>query len=863
MQNRFLFMGMFVLLLGLFSCQRQSGSFVPEKGVSKKLNDMRKHNLTRVTYDLHFVIPEKKSQSITGKLKLSFSRKNTTKPLVIDFQNPSSYIKKVRVNEKKAVYQWQNGHIVIPSAALKQSANKVSIDFIAGDQALNRNDDFLYTLFVPDRASTAFPCFDQPDLKAIFHLSLSIPSKWVAVANGKVLSEIQENKVNKIEFKSTKPISTYLFSFVAGKFKMASKVIDGRILHMYYRETDTAKVNRNVDDVFKLEAHAIAWMENYTDIPYPFGKFDFVLIPAFQYSGMEHPGAVLYRASRVLLDPSATQTQKLFRASLIAHETAHMWFGDLVTMKWFDDVWLKEVFANFMAAKISRPAFPGINHSLRFLIDHYPKAYAVDRTEGANSIKQTLPNLKMAGMLYGAIIYHKAPIVMMKLEDMLGKDKMREGLRIYLERYSYSNADWDDLIAILDKKTTADLKSWSQVWVKEAGMPHYNITEKDNHFILQQSDPQQKGRIWPQQFHYLVWSGNTSNTGLVFNQQSLQLLLLSHPDSLLFLNADGKAYGFIKMSPEMKRFIRSPRFWKLTAIQRAAAYISIWENMQNEVLSPVAVLSLFKTALNHEKVEQNLGLLLAYYPKLFWRFTKDENRPKLAVQMESLLWGKMLATPTPSLKAAFYHAWLITALSKNAMKKMLSLWQGRMQIKGLPLSENNRVKLSYELAVRIGIKGSDIIPKNILAQQLKQTQNPDTKNEIAFVAPALNEDVDVRTAFFERLKNPVMREHEPWVITALSYLHHPLRAHSAEQFILPSLEMLPEIQQTGDIFFPKSWLDATFYGHHSLASTQIINEFIKKDHNINSKLRQKILQSVDPVIRAAKILYKKHPDKNL
>jgi aminopeptidase N len=124
----------------------------------------------------------------------------------------------------------------------------------------------------------------------------------------------------------------------------------------------------------------LAWLEDYTAIPYAFGKFDFVLIPSFQFGGMEHPGAIFYNASSLLLDESATQTQMLGRASLIAHETAHMWFGDLVTMKWFDDVWMKEVFANVMAAKIVNPSFPTVNHALRFLYQHYPAAYDVDRT---------------------------------------------------------------------------------------------------------------------------------------------------------------------------------------------------------------------------------------------------------------------------------------------------------------------------------------------------------------------------------------------------------------------------------------------------------------------------------------------------
>src|SRR6185295_7261629 len=118
-----------------------------------------------------------------------------------------------------------------------------------------------------------------------------------------------------------------------------------------------SKVARNRDEIFDLHARSLAWLEAYTDIPYAFGKFDVVLIPSFQFSGMEHAGAILYNASSLLLDEAATQTQQLDRASVIAHETSHMWFGDLVTMRWFNDVWMKEVFANFMAAKIVNPSF--------------------------------------------------------------------------------------------------------------------------------------------------------------------------------------------------------------------------------------------------------------------------------------------------------------------------------------------------------------------------------------------------------------------------------------------------------------------------------------------------------------------------
>ena len=156
-------------------------------------------------------------------------------------------------------------------------------------------------------------------------------------------------------------------------------------------------------------------------------------MPAFQFGGMEHPGAIFYNANGLLLDESATQDQMLGRASVIAHETAHMWFGDLVTMRWFSDVWMKEVFANHMAAKIVNPAFPALNHDLRYLVDYYPSAYGVDRTAGTNEIRQPLKNLNEAGTLYGAIIYQKAPIVMRQLETLVGADGFRDGLRDYLK----------------------------------------------------------------------------------------------------------------------------------------------------------------------------------------------------------------------------------------------------------------------------------------------------------------------------------------------------------------------------------------------------------------------------------------------
>src|SRR6185295_12569421 len=148
---------------------------------------------------------------------------------------------------------------------------------------LNRNDEFLYTLFVPARASLAMPCLDQLDLKARWTLALDIPSGWTAVANGAEVSRDTAARGVALKFAETEPLPTYLFAFAAGSFKIEVAQRNGCQLRMFHRETDAAKVARNRDAIFDLHARAISWLEDYTGIAYPFGKFDFILIPSFQF----------------------------------------------------------------------------------------------------------------------------------------------------------------------------------------------------------------------------------------------------------------------------------------------------------------------------------------------------------------------------------------------------------------------------------------------------------------------------------------------------------------------------------------------------------------------------------------------------
>ncbi|UCD24666.1 MAG: ERAP1-like C-terminal domain-containing protein [Gemmatimonadota bacterium] len=841
-------------LLPLLSCSQPGPDLSP--GVSWDLAQQRKSVLSDVRYGLTLSIPESPSERIHGIESVTVNVSDSTQPLVFDFRAPAEDILSVHTFESEIPYEFVNGHIVVPPSVLDSGSNVITIEFMAGDLSLNRNDEFMYSLFVPDRASTAFPCFDQPNLKAVFQLTLETPETWRAVANAPLLrADTSDGRVTHT-FADTRPISTYLFSFAAGRFEVERATRAGRAMHMYHRETDREKLARNRDAVFDLHGAALEWLEEYTDVPYPFDKFDFVLIPSFQYGGMEHPGAILYRASSMLHDESATQNQKLGRASLIAHETAHMWFGDLVTMNWFDDVWTKEVFANFMAAKIVNPSFPEIDHDLRFFLSHYPSAYGIDRTEGANPIRQPLDNLLNAGTLYGAIIYQKAPIVMRQLERLTGADQFREGMNEYLTQFSFSNATWPQLIDILDRRSTEDLHAWSQVWVEEPNRP--TIAQEVSSdaaglaaIELLQMDPAQQGRIWNQHLSVVIgWEDSVAIFPTYMSDASAQVEGVGGIESPRYVLAAGEGigYGLFELDSISREFLLQNLESIGDPAARAVAWVTLWDELLEGHIQPDAFIDRALDAIAREDNELVAPRVLGYLEAAFWRFSTAQQRSDMAPRIEELLWGLIAEAATTSLKATYFNSYVTLALTDDGVERILRVWRKELEIPGLPLSERNYTSMARELALREIEEAQEV-----LTEQLGRIDNPDRRASFEFSLPALSSEASVRDAFFASLADPANREREPWVLTGLSFLHHPLRAASAEQYILPSLELLEEIQLTGDIFFPKRWLDATLGGHSTKTAAEIVRDFLRSQRRYPPHLRRKILQSADMLFRAAEI----------
>lgn len=707
------------LLFLIVSCR--SPQQEPDTGVSLALNEQRKRALSEVSYDLQLDIPAEKSLPISGNVVISFSLSSLTADLVIDFNTDSAHVKSVKSAGEAIRYTFVNEHIVIEQKFLTEGRNQVEIEFIAGDLSLNRNQDYLYTLFVPDRASTCFPLFDQPNLKATYQITLRVPQGWEAVSNGALKEMNPGSGKSEYVFEKTKPISSYLVAFAAGKFFKTSRQVHDRTMTMYYRETDSVKVQKNLDEIFDLHGKSLAWLEDYTAIDYPFGKFDFVLIPSFQYGGMEHPGAIFYNESAMVLDEKVSVNRKMGRASLIAHETAHMWFGDLVTMDWFNDVWMKEVFANFMAAKIVQPSFPEINHNLRFLLGHYPSAYEVDRSAGANPILQPLDNLKNAGSLYGAIIYQKAPIVMRHLERQIGQDLMRACLQEYLKTYSYRNATWDDLISIIDAKSPENIEAWSKVWVKTPGMPVYDWNENGT---LKQKQDTLADRIWQQPL--MIRRSELGDTTVALTSDEPVHVQGS---SFNYLNPDGFSYGYFKLDEKSKQeFLSFPVAVK-DPVFRASMWINCWESMvRAEGPVPERMIESILLALKGEDDPLLIDFLLGYLQTAWWTFLPEHNRALLQGELERVLWHQVEIAPDAGKKNSYFRTYRNLAMSGQGLTTLELIWKDELIIKDLILSEEDKITLAYELALKRPAR-----QQYFLQTQLSQTKNPDRKKECSLL----------------------------------------------------------------------------------------------------------------------------------
>ena len=747
-----------------------------EPGVSLVLAQYRAQHVRDVAYNLSFTIPGETESGVAFEEEIAFEWGGDG-DLQLDFQG---LLRAASINDANLDSScYHDEHIVVPARYLEKGRNRIRIGGKCSDKSLNRQADYLYTLFVPDHARSAFACFDQPDIKGRYTLSLVMPADWTAISNGMLQANTKADGQWSMTFRTTEPLPTYLFSFTAGRFSEQKAVRDGRQLTALYRETDPQKVAQ-LPVIFDEIALSLRWMEQYTGIAYPFQKYGFVILPGYQFGGMEHPGSIQYKDQTLFLGPNPTPDEELNRLHLLAHETAHMWFGDLVTMRWFDDVWTKEVFANFMADKIAEEQYPELNHELSFVRTHYIPAIATDRTLGTHPIQQPLDNLHQAGLLYGNIIYHKAPIMMRKLEEQMGAEKFQRGLQKYLSKFAYANATWDELIDILDQEAPdASLRDFDRLWVKQKGI------------ATEPLDP-----------------------------YGDELPNLEGTDYVRYLLDDSKAADeYIGRWGEIQL---------LTGLLAAAMTLH-----DNYLARRATAQQTFQAIYKLCQEETSELLLSACGNMLVSVMSRYPGQHRAAIEQQ--LWHMATTHPVKAFRQQLLRSLGRTATSEAIVDSIYNIWKDNSH----PLlNTRNYMAMAYHLAIMRPDQWQEIV-----GTQRSRIDNVDLQREFDFISRACTPHQEEQDRLFRSLLQRENRTVEPYASAMLALLNDNTREPYNNKYITPGLDVLEEIQRTGDIFFPLDWCQSLLGGHQSREAARLVRAFLDSRPDYPVPLRNKLLQA--------------------
>ncbi len=487
------------------------------------------------------------------------------------------------------------------------------------------------TQFEATEARRAFPCWDEPDLKATFGVTLIVDDGLTAISNAAEAEriEIGDGKV-KVRFEDTIRMSTYLVAFIVGELEISDPVdVDGTPLRIAY----PAGKGNLIDFALDVAAHSLRYYADYYDIPYPGGKMDKIAIPDFAWGAMENMGAVTYRETALLVDVrKATQNEMMRVAEVIAHEIAHMWFGDLVTMKWWNGIWLNEAFATFAAMKCIDAYRPDWKVWLTFSSERV-HSMETDALAATRPIEFPVGSPEEANAMFDSLTYEKGASVLRMLELYLGEEAFRLGVSNYLKDHAYGNTDGGDLWSALAAASGEPVKEIMDTWIFQGGFPRVSVEGNPGEYTLTQ-----------QQFRYFGDGDQQWKLPVLVRSSTGEERLLLSDDQVtveagddLIVNAGAGGFYRVLYSPELREALRQ-RLPSLTSEERYATVSDVWADVLKGGSAAADYLALVGE-LGEEAEVDVWQLILGGLGELD-RVVAEDTRPALQAYVRGLVAGK-------------------------------------------------------------------------------------------------------------------------------------------------------------------------------------------------------------------------------
>lgn len=834
----------------------------PPEGIPRELARERAQRISDVHYQLQFtLVPH--APSAAGHEELRFHL-NSAGPVLLDFREGTA--DKLTVNGTAASAAIENGHITLPASSLRtgDAENVISLDFSApvapAGKAITRFEDkddgseYIYTLFVPMDADMAFPCFDQPDLKGRFRLEIIAPTYWTVISNTAPESDIRiGGREAQTFFAETKPISTYLFAFAAGPFRKVHETPG--LPGLFVRRSKLSRAQSEAPEVQEITAQGINFLAEFFNQPFPFPKYDMVMLPGFAYGGMEHAGATFLREESILFRTAPTHSDLLNRDILLLHELTHQWFGDFTTMKWFDDLWLKEGFAQYMAYQALATLKPSENVWKRFYQAIKPAAYGIDSTKGTTPIYQDIPNLKDAKSAYGAIVYSKAPGVLKQLAFVLGPTSFRDGLRVYLKDHAYGNAEWSDLVSAFERVSGKSLDAWARMWIRHRGMPQVQVewscdgAGRIQQFGLSQRDVLGEGGIWPIAMQVLLNYQDvppvTLRAQLDTEKSDLKEALGKPCPQYVFGNDEDYAYVRFLLDSRSRGVVMEKLGDTNDVFQRTLLWGSLWDSVREAELAPRDFLDLALRLLPSEKDEALAQNLIGHVITGLHRYVNAGTRTSIVPKAEALATDRMLQAPEQDLRIIWFRALRGVGETEAARTRLKELLSGKTSVPGVELRPLDRWSMVTAL-IALNDPEADAL---YAAEQKRDSTGDGLK--YAYVAAAARPVAASKKQYFDDYINNAARP-EDWVEQSLGAFNYWNQAELTFPYLKLALDALPQVKRQRKIFFGLAWLNAFIGGQQSAAALAEVQEFLRTAP-LDKDLRLKILEVSDELERTVKI----------
>jgi aminopeptidase N len=472
---------------------------------------------------------------------------------------------------------------------------------------------YLHTQFEPFDAHRVFACFDQPDLKATFTLAVTAPEEWTVISDAPVVS--RDGGVWR--FAPTALISTYLVAVVAGPYHVVEDSHDGIPLGLYCRESLAEHLDP--EEIFEVTRQGLDFFRSEFGYPYPFPKYEQLFVPEFNFGAMENPGCVTFNESMVFRS-RVTESAYESRANVILHEMAHMWFGDLVTMRWWDDLWLNESFATYMATHAQAEATRFTSAWARFAWGTKMHAASQDQLPSTHPISADIVDTDAVRLHFDGITYSKGASVLKQLAAWVGADHFREALRGYFPEHEWSNAELSDFLAALEATSGRDLGAWSKEWLETAGVNTLRASFEvggDGHFesfsIVQEAHPE-----WPTLRSHRIAVGlyNRTPDGVVRSDrveidvagartEVAELIGVGRPD-LLLINDDDLTYAKVRLDDRSIATLSASLSEIRDPLARSLCWASTWDMVRDGELATRRFVQL---VLDHASTEADDSVL--------------------------------------------------------------------------------------------------------------------------------------------------------------------------------------------------------------------------------------------------------------